>query len=133
MLASCYLVASSEYKYVGERLGDGRVEGESAGFIDIETIDQSGQHRHDTPEHLLTWVDTVNRDKALRHGSIETGSALDGRATRVVEKLGPLTAATLSVSFDRYSEVPKGLRGRVAQTTPVGDEPETERGLRKSQ
>ena len=76
---------------IGERLGVGRVEGESAEFIDIETIDQSGQHRHDTPEHLLTWVDTVNRDKALRRGSIETGSALDGRATRVVEKLGPLT------------------------------------------
>jgi hypothetical protein len=32
-----------------------------------------------------------------------------------------------------YAEVSKGLRCRVAQTTPVGDELETERGLRKSQ
>jgi hypothetical protein len=31
----------------------GRVEGQSAGFIDIETIDQSDQH-------LLTWVDPIS-------------------------------------------------------------------------
>ena len=96
----------------------GRVEGESAEFIDIETIDQSGQHRHDTPEHLLTWVDTVNRDKALRHGSIETGGALDGRATRVVEKLGSLTPVTLSVSFGRIQKCRKACAVELLKQLP---------------
>jgi hypothetical protein len=73
----------------------------SADFVGIEAIDQPGKHRHDASEHLLTGANPVLRDEALRNRSIETGGALDGRATRVIEKLGPLTAVTLTVALGR--------------------------------
>jgi len=50
----------------------------SADFVGIEAIDQSGQHCHDTREHLLTEANPVVRDKALRNRSIKTGGTLDG-------------------------------------------------------
>jgi len=70
-------------------------------FVRIEAIDQSGQHRHDAREHLLTGANPVVRDQALRNRSIETGGTLDGRAARVIEKLGPLPSVTLTVSLGR--------------------------------
>ena len=115
-----------------ERLRGRRAARSKADFVGTEAIDQSSKHRHDASEHLLTGANPILRDEALRNRSIETGRALDGRATRVVEKLGPLTAVTLTRFPRLYSEVPKGLRGRAAQTTRVGVEPNTERHRRRS-
>ena len=59
-----------------------------AGMVWIEAIDQSGQHCHDTGEHFLTGLNTIERDEALSDGRIEAGGALEWRATGVIEKLG---------------------------------------------
>ena len=89
---------------------------------------------------FLSRANAIDRDEAFGDRRIKAGGALEGRATGVLEKLGPLLTLTLAVSFghvqkhratctvklsDQLPSMPgRPMRGIIKKRCKPGDESE---------
>jgi hypothetical protein len=81
----------------------GRGESRREGLC-VETIDQAGQHRYDTREHLLARKNTIAGNQSFGDGRIEASGALKCRAAGVIKKLGALATLPFTVPFGRIEK-----------------------------
>jgi hypothetical protein len=70
----------------------------------VETIDQAGQHRYDTREHLLARKNTIGGNQSFTDHRIEASGALKCRAAGVIKKLGALATLAFTVPFGRIEK-----------------------------
>ena len=67
----------------------------------VEAIDQAGQHRYDTHEHLFPGANTIAGNQSFGDRRIKASGALECRAAGVIEKLGALATLPFTVPFGR--------------------------------